>query len=129
MPSNPLGTQVIFHNPRPILTIEVARSMKLGHCYSGTTYRITSRQRQTPGTLRKLFEAGVLGFGQEFRVISQADGKEEAAGLDECRAVLLRDNGILDLVTPAVNWEGKPIPVARIPYFVYETETRCDSGG
>lgn len=129
MPSNPKGSQVIFHNPRPLLVIELARSVRLGHCYSGATYKITSRVQQTGASLRKLWLAGVLGYGQEFRVLSQTDGREAPAGHDEVPAVLLMDDGSLDLTTPALNWEGKPCPSARIPYYVYETETRCDSGG
>ncbi len=107
---------------RPTLAIEVTGGAKLGNCYRSTTYRVTAMpHRLKLEALHKLNDIGVLGFGQEFYVRSKCDGTEEPAGHDEVQCV--EEDG-----TPAKRPDGRAFEPHRYPFFVYECESRCDSG-
>ena len=97
---------------RPKLTIEYVETRNLGRCFNSTSYKITSIARLSTKTINALFDAGLLGCGQSFRISSQCDGKEEPAGYDE---------------VPYKNYFGET-RTRQDEYFEYKTETECDSG-
>jgi hypothetical protein len=62
-------------------------------------------------------------------VRSQADGKEAPAGYDEtpCQVVDRRTGKVLD--EPPINdYSGEPIKPIQQEFYVYDCESRCDSG-
>lgn len=118
----------VWRNSRPVLVVEFIGSRQLGHCYHETRYRVTSRERMIRKRLLALFDAGFLGLGQEFDVVSICDGTESPAGEDIVPCVVVNELGnVLD--EPAINpYNEKPYPPSPHPYYVYECSTRCDSG-
>lgn len=117
---------------RPHMTVSGGPSVQNGPCQSTSTYRVESHLRLTPEKLQHLFAAGVLGVGQEFRVLSQCDGKEEAAFLVEVPCVEI-DRRTGKRITPEgqvpINpYSGKSCGTHSYPFFVYECSTYCDSG-
>lgn len=119
----------VFRNPRPSLVIEHVGGGALGRCYSSSLWRVTSTVRLSTDTLKALNGAGVLGIGQEFYVRSPADGKEPAAGEDEVPCVTVDRRTGQPTGEPANNpYSGEPYGSTRCPYYVYECESRCDSG-
>jgi hypothetical protein len=122
---------VTFTYPRPIpdLTIETTGGGQLGNCYSATTYRVTSLQRLSVEKLKALNAAGVLGFGQEFYIRSQADGKEPAAREVESACVAVDKRTGKPTGDPAINpYSGEPYGSSKYSVYVYDCESRCDSG-
>lgn len=113
---------------RPDLAIEIDGSAKLGNCYYSTTYRITSRFKLTRWQIEALAAAGFLGCGQEFRILSQCDGTEEAHGTDELQCVVY-DNGKRTDEPPfnPYSRDGSQYPPITKPYYVYRAERRVDS--
>lgn len=91
-------------------------------CCSVNWYRVRSMRRLTLADLRKLFDVGLLGSGQEFRVHSQCDGKEEHAGKYEVPCV---DDKTGCIAKNPVT--GLPMPAHHYPYYDYMTSTLCDS--
>jgi hypothetical protein len=64
---------------------------------------------------------GILGYGQEFIVKSQCDGKEDPAGFDEVQS--LDEKGL-----PEVNpYSGKVYEPIKYEFYVYIVESRVDS--
>ena len=123
-----MSYRTTFPNPRPKLVIEHIGGCMLGNCYSGQTDRITSRFKLSAETIRKLYELGLVGFGQEFWVKSQCDGNEKPAFMDELIAVS-EDRYGKELPGPALNaYTQEPIAPIQSPVYVYECESRCDSG-
>ncbi len=119
----------VYLNPRPALTIENAGGGSLGNCYSSAIYKVTSTVRLSAATLKALNATGVLGFGQEFYIRSQADGKEAAAGEDEVPCVTVDRRTGQPTGEPAINpYSGEPYGSHKYPWFVYMCESRCDSG-
>jgi hypothetical protein len=118
-----------YLNPRPHLVIDSTGGGSLGNCYSASLWRVTSTKRLSTDALKALNKAGVLGFGQEFYVRSQADGKETAAGEDEVPCVTVDRRTGKPTGEPAINpYNGKPYGSTKCPFYVYECESRCDSG-
>lgn len=107
---------------RPDITIENAGGASLGRCYSQTNYRVTANRRLTRAQLTGLAELGIIPVGQEFEIVSQCNGKEEPAFID-------------DIAPTAVDRDGLPTATVRIvnvqhlkfPYWVYECYSRTDS--
>lgn len=117
-----------YPNPRPSLVIERTGGASLGACYDESYWRITSTNRIKKETIRQLFELGLIGFGQEFSIKSQCDGKEPPAGTDTVECVETDQRGNT-LPGPAINpYSGEPYKPYQYPYFVYECVSRCDSG-
>lgn len=113
----------VYRNKRPVLTVEMTGGRKLGNCYGSTTYRITSTNRMSREQINALRETRMIGYGQEFYVKSQCDGKEAPAGEDEVPCV---DS---ETGQPAMNpYSGEPYKPTKMPFFVYEVEDRVDSG-
>ena len=124
-----MATSFAYPKPIPDLTIETAGGGSLGNCYSSTSWRVTSLHRLSVATLKALNAAGVLGFGQEFYVRSQADGKEAPAGEKESACVAVDRHTGKPTGEPAINSiGGQPYGAHRYPFYVYECESRCDSG-
>lgn len=120
--------RAVWLRVRPDLVIEVTGGASLGNCYSSTTRRVTSASRLTREQLTALYRLGLLGMGQEFYIRSTCDGTEEPAVFDDVPCVMVDDN---DQPTgePAINqYTGEPRPPTRYDYFVYDLDTRCDSG-
>jgi len=123
------GKNFVFLRTRPELVIEGTGGGSLGNCYSANGWRVTSVHRLTAETLRGLNALGLLGIGQEFYVNSQADGKEEPAGVDTVPCVVVDKRTGKRLDEPAINpYSGEPYGSHDYPYFVYDCESRCDSG-
>ncbi len=116
-----------FRNPRPRLVVENVGGSSLGNCYSASLQRITSTLRMSRAQLEALRTAGVIHGGQEFYIRSTCDGKESAAGEDTVPCVTVVDGKVTG--EPAINpYSGEPYGPIQCGYFVYEIETRCDSG-
>lgn len=109
----------VFSSDRPDLVIRCVRTEKLGNCYYATTYSVESKSRRlTKEDLTTLYKLGLLGYGQDFRVISKCDSKVEAAIRDETPCVLSTTGD------PCGNPKHAP---STVPVYVYECETRVDS--
>ena len=90
-----MTTNIVYRNPRPTLMIESIGSKVLGRCYSAQFWHVTSQRRLSRAVLSALNIAGVLGFGQEFRITSPCDGTEEPTGVDHVPAKYKEDGMIL----------------------------------
>lgn len=116
---------------RPFLAIERNGGGSLGNCYSSSSWRVTSVVRLKAETLKALNACGVLGFGQEFYIRSKADGTEEPAGHDTLPCVVTdrRTGKRLDErpVNPYAR-DGAEYQPIQSPFYVYDCESRCDSG-
>ena len=114
----------IYKNDRPDLTVKRTGGANLGRCYNATYVTVTSLKRLDKETLQEMRHMGLLvGYGQEFRIHSQCDGKEEPAGFDTVPCID-EETG-----EPAVNkYSGKPYEPIEIPYYQYKVEHRVDSG-
>lgn len=104
---------------RPVLTIAYMSTTSIGKYCSSIRYRVVSSgKRLSEEQLNMLFQARLLGVGQEFRIVTRCDADMPPAGHDECSLVY--------------NDTGEPCPgdysLLDRPYYVYETETICDSG-
>ncbi len=100
----------------------------ISNCYSGDTWRITSTQRLKNETIVAMNKLGLIGFGQEFGILSQCDGKELEAGHDVAECVEITPQGTV-LPGPAINpYSGEPYAPINYPFFVYDCWSRCDSG-
>ncbi len=117
----------VYWNHRPRLVVENRGGKALGNCYIASFQRITSTLRMSRKEIEALRDAGVLHGGQEFYIRSQCDGNEPAAGQDMLPCVVELNGEILD--EPAINpYSGLPYAPIQQSYFVYETESRVDSG-
>lgn len=121
--------QYVYRNVRPQLVIESKGGRSLGHCYTASSYRITSLSKLTAEKIQGLFNLGFIGYGQEFNVLSKCDGTEEPAGIDQvpCTVVDERTGEVLN-EPPTNPYSGKLYAPSATPYYVYDTESRCDSG-
>ena len=74
-----MAYSLTYKSPRPSLLVECIGGRSLGRCYSEATHRVTAQQAIPVKKLRSLFEAGVVGIGQEveFYLIGP-DGKRTA---------------------------------------------------
>lgn len=96
--------------------------------YSGDTWRITTLYPLKKETILELNKLGLVGFGQEFGVLSQCDGKEQPAGYDTVECVEITKSGEM-LPGPAINpYSGEPYEAKKLPFYCYECYSRCDSG-
>ena len=113
----------------PILTVELQSSVSLGHCYHGSTYKLTVTSRLSKKALHGMYVAGLFGAGQEFRVLSPCDGKEEPAGFETVQAKEY-DMATMKVVneSPVNEFSKKPFPTMNEPFYVYLVERRTDSG-
>ena len=119
----------VYKNNRPKLTIEVIGSKELGRCFNATYYRITSTHKLSREALKGLYDIGLLGSGQGFATMTKCDGTEAPAGEDEVPCVVVDRRTQEVLNEQAINpYSKKPYASMKMPYFVYETETSCDSG-
>ena len=110
-----------YRDRTPTLTIKIVSSAKLGTCYYSTTYRVTSKAvRLSAEKLAQLSRAGVLGQGQEFRVLSQCDGQEVPNAYDKVACTVTEDGGACQ--NPQHKW-------FEVPYYSYDCERRVDSSG
>jgi hypothetical protein len=104
----------VYKKERSNMEIKFVRSVNIGRCYNAFYYEITSTRKLTCEQIHGLRKLGFLGYGQEFNVNSQCDGKEEPAGYDTVQCL---ENG-------EVVMTYKPL---KEPYFVYHVENRVDS--
>lgn len=121
--------QFVYRNPRPQLVIESKGGRSLGRCYTASSYRIISLSKMTAEKLQGLFRLGFIGYGQEFEIISKCDGTEEPAGIESIPCIVIdeRTGAVLD-EPPTNPYSGKLYEPSQSPYYVYDTESRCDSG-
>ena len=119
---------VIYKSPRPNLSIECTGGANLGNCYNASYWRVTSRFPLKSDVLHELNKIGVLGFGQEFRILSTCDGTEQPAGFDEAPPVDVDDRTGEPTGKEPRAWNGALLtkPSKQV-YYVYECEARCDS--
>lgn len=119
----------VYMNTRPQLSVEHTGGRHLGNCYYATSYKVTSLKRLSRETVKGLFDLGFMGYGQEFNVISPCDGKEPPAGTDEVPCTTVDRWTNKPTGEPAINpYSGLPYGPSLQEYFVYECESRCDSG-
>jgi len=83
------------------LQINLIGSANLGRCYNSATYEVLTHYEIKDEKLKKLWEVGMIGCGQEFRVTEKSHRITE-------------DSAVLDLV--------------KGPVFRAVCEVRCDSG-
>lgn len=91
-------------------------------CCSINGYRIRSNSQVGKDGLMALFNVGLLGSGQEFRIHSQCDGKEKPAGHYVAPCVDDKTGMIAKNPYTGVDYESH-----QIPYYEYFTSTLCDS--
>jgi len=115
-----------YINPNPSLSIHAGETKQLGRCYYGGEYKITSSTKLKMDSINKLWDMGLLGAGQSFAIKSTCDGTEKPTGFYEVPGVMMDGNG-KKYDDPPVNWDGKPAPLAKFPYYEYITIWRCDS--
>jgi len=107
---------------RPKIEIRCTGGANLGRCYNAAYYKITSTHRLSREQIIGLRNLHLLGSGQEFRINSQCDGKEEPAGFDTVNMIDTKTGEI------AINrYSGKQYEPVDEPYYEYQTETRVDS--
>lgn len=123
-----MGNIVRYPQSRPDLTIECTGGKSLERCYSASYWRITSLNRIKKDTINQLFQLGLVGIGQAFDIRSQCDGKEPPAFVEEIAAVEFDMMGAIVPGMPINEYSGKPFAPSRQHVYVYECETRCDSG-
>ena len=138
-----LMKQAVWKNPRPLLAVEHTAGSKLGNCYYGTYYTITSLHPLDTEQISLLRAAGFIGFGQTFSIMGQLvdsklvdipqklDWKIRAgvkpSGQDTIKAVNVDAAGNV-LPGIALNeYTGKPVRSISAPYYQYVTEDRVDS--
>jgi len=119
----------VYENTRPMLVVESRGGASLGRCYNACYFRVTSRVKISRERMLKLRDAGFLGFGQEFSILSKCDGSEQPAGHDslpcvECDSSTGKPTGRAPAINPYSGKQYEPIEEA---YFVYDVETRVDS--
>lgn len=133
----------VYRNPRPVIAVESTGGASLGNCYSVSFFKVTSTQALSMQKLQHLFLVGVLGVGQTFsaRRVTAAgtlervqevlgwQDKVEPTGHDAVECTAVDRNTQKAVNEPATNpYTGKPYAPIQAPYYVYECETRCDSG-
>jgi hypothetical protein len=135
---------VMWANPRPVLTVEHGTGRQLGNCYSGMTYVITSTFAFDQEEIKALRKAGVIGYGQEFYILGQEiDGRlvpvpakldwearrdTTPSGIDKVKP-RVRENGKWLDEQPRNAYTGEPIANEHdAPFYVYVVEDRVDSG-
>jgi hypothetical protein len=117
-----------WQQTRPKLVIERTGGGAISNCYSGDTWRIISTFRLTKEKIVALYKLGLVGFGQEFGVLSQCDGNELPAGYDTVDCVEVTPKGEA-LPGPAINpYSEEPYTSMLFPYYIYECWSKCDSG-
>lgn len=96
----------------PALAVYYDGSQNLGRCYNAYWFRIESRIKLSPEMIADLRKAGVLGFGQEFRLLSGKEGTERKATF-----------------TPSGTnpRDDKPYQECAITLYCYRFEDRVDS--
>lgn len=116
-----------FFNKRPLLSIEGAGGKSLGRCFYEGNYKITSLTKLTRDSIKKLWEAGLLGSGQTWGIKSKCDGSEEPAGFDLVEGTMVDSYTGEKLNIPPVNYFGEPVPPSKAHYYEYLTYYQCDS--
>ena len=119
----------VYRSSRADIAIKCTGGASLGNCYSASYWTVTSRHKLTVEKLEGMRKLGVLGFGQEFRILSKCDGTEEAAGHDEvpCSVEDRYTGKVLD--EPAINpYSGEPYKPIQESFYIYNCESCCDSG-
>lgn len=128
---------------RPSLVIERCGGASLGNCYCASYFRVTSTQPLSKEDLSALRLIGLLGCGQEFIAnYITCDGKKEQLPIKVDWKTIIEPTGV-DVVQcvevdnktgkptsdePAIcPYTEKPYPPHKIPYFIYECESRADS--
>lgn len=133
----------IYKNNRPQLTVSNSGGGQLGNCYSSSTYMVTSLHALSESDLRSLRDIGCMVYGQEFYV-KQVDeagkllpvsvsldwhGRSKVApsGHDVVECVEVNYKGEV-IACPGINpYSKEPYKPMRIPYYVYQCESRVDS--
>ena len=116
-----------FIDPNPVIAIHRGESKELGRCYSGGEYKIVSTKKLKSQDILKFWDMGLLGYGQEFSIMSKCDGTEEPAGFTEVEGVMMDKFG-KKYNDPPVDWAGNPAKPTKFFYYEYITHWRCDSG-
>ncbi len=144
----------VFWEPiKPILLVERAGGGKLGNCYYGSTFRITSDTALDTEEINALRQNGFLGGGQEFYISGQLmeDGrlapvpkrwphkddwhqwevrqKHPPSGIDKVGPTV-RDRRTGERLDEVAMNEYSKQPITNthdFPYFVYIVSARTDS--
>jgi hypothetical protein len=110
---------------RPDLAVSFVWGCTPSNCYHESYYEVISRRKLDAADLDALDSIGVLGMGQEYRVIQ---GAEEI--IDSVPPVTIdKRNGKALPDVPPVNWCGDPITnYTDLKYYRYTIRRICDSG-
>lgn len=127
---------IIEEHTRPNLTIKVVGGRQLGRCYSETTYHVTSLSPLSKEKLTTLWQAGLIGVGQQFNCsLLDAEGKRHPAdtrlssGEDVLNFIEVDSTTRKPTGRVAINpYTKKPQIPARMSYYTYECVVTCDSG-
>ena len=138
-----MGSIFVYRRVRPILTVEDTGGSQLGNCYHACYYKVTSLFSICKKTLWQLKDAHFISDGQEFYCkFVKANGdrvpvpedmdwrqKIEPTGIDIvlCLEIDEKTGDVLN-TNPINKYTGKPYGTTEIGYYVYEVETRVDSG-
>lgn len=136
-----MGKRVV-RGDRPDLVVESRGGKQLGNCYYASYHRVTSLDPLSGEKLVLLRKAGFLGYGQEFRYeyVNSGGGrspvpdkidytyKVEPTGHDVVPSVEVDEFTDEVIRSPSINpYSGKEDPPSKVPYYVYECESRVDS--
>lgn len=111
----------VYRNPRPRLLVEPNGGKKLGNCYDASYYKVTSTYPLTDANFDALFASGAIGYGQIYY-------RKEAVEVKEMVPCVGEINGEAVDLNPVNPYSGKPYGPISMPHYIYEIETRCDSG-
>lgn len=132
-----------YRNSRPILVVNNKGGATLGNCYNASYFEVVSQHPLSMDDLRKLRDAGFLGYGQEFYAKQVIDGKKVSVPVTldwQTRRDIERSGedivpcGMFDHAGKQVEgiatdpYSGKAYEPIAMPYYVYACESRVDSG-
>lgn len=107
------------------LHVDVLSTTTPFRCVTVTTFHIHSLQPLSGDNLEDLRRAGIIGYGQSYRLI-----RSTTEAVDAVRETRDRKTGEVVPDVPPRNWEGRlhETDVAPLTYYVYDIESTCDSG-
>lgn len=100
----------VWNRTIPDLAVYNQGGANLGRCYNAYYYLVESKSKLTAAAIVGLRTAGVLGFGQEFRISTD----------EFVRYVMFQPSG----VDPR---SDKPYPAQALTLYCYRFESRVDS--
>lgn len=114
--------RVMWRTPEPRLSIELTRSWEPRMCVSKAVYRVKSSPYPlTDEQITALDRLGVIGSGQELRIVERKEWKVEAKA-----HAYDREGNLVD--ESPVDERGQPYPPSSFAVYQYDVARHCDSG-